>query len=350
MSEARLTGEAIAALLNTRLEGSTDQIAKSCPLFADLKKSGRIKFGKGWVDGVEIKVHKANSLKTSVVSMGDWQQAQAVAANDRVSIDFPGSNLVFALAKSALRDERLNNLDDKTKVFDLMLEEMNDGKQALGEVFAQDLYGDGTQRAVGLVNTLAPTVGLEGMIADDNTYAGRVRSTDTWWKSQVKTVANGGSFLNVGSTYAGVADGVALMRQVSNQIKLLGYTDEKGTPAGLPNRNEDWDAIYCDQTSQEKYQATFDSRILFQSNEKMDASTNTVFEGKPVKVDAFCTASRMYFLQWAAIELWSVKKSELFGVICEDTTNLVQAVVMNTQHCFFTRKPRVLGKLKTIYS
>lgn len=349
MAETRLTGEAVAALLNTRLEGITDQISQKCPLFADLKKAGIIKFGKGWVDGVEFTVHTANSLEASVVSMQDWQPAVAVVANDKRKITAPGSNLVFALGTSAMRDERLNNLDDKTKVFDLLLSEQNEGKQAMTRVFCRDLYGDGSQRSAVVQNTLAPTVGLEGMIADNNTYLAIDRTagggvTNAWWKSQVKTVT---TFLASGGVYAGTYDGIAKMRQISNQIELLGYTDEKGVPAGLSNDNEQWDAIYTDQTGFERYQGTFDSRMQFNVGIKGSLESNFAppFKGKPVQQDAFCTASRMYFVQWKALKFWSVKAREIFGIICRDNVNLVQAVIMNSQHVLWSQQPRVLGKL-----
>lgn len=365
MSEARLTGEAVAALLNTRLEGITDQIAKDCPLFNDLKAAGRLSFGKGWVDGVEIKVHTTNSLKTKVVSIADWQQAKAAVANDKVTITFPGSNLVFSMAKSAIRDERLDNLDDKTKVFDLMLEEMHEGQQALMETFCEDLYNDGTQRLTFLENTLTPLVGLPAMIDDANSYGyvattaiDRTVAANAYWKSKVQTVPNGGDFLNMGNVQAGEYDGVACMQAIADDIQIQGDPGQKGIPNGLPTKNQDFDAVYCDKTSFKKYRATFNSRMMFTPEGKHDARNAVTFDGKPVKKDAFCaaqtygagSANTMYFIRWKSLELWSVKKGgEVFSVICKDNTNLVGSIVMNSQHAMFTREPRALGKVKTVY-
>lgn len=348
MSATRIDSSAIVALLNIRMPGVTDQIAKICPLFDQLNKNGRVQYGRGWNTGKSWFVHTKNSHLASVGSVSDQMNVQAMAADDKIEVSVPGSNLAHGIAQSEMLRRRLANINDKELMFDLLAEDVAAATAALVQTLCSDLYADGTQRST--QPGPAPIVGLAGIVDDDNTYATVNRSTsgNDYWKALVKACPT--QFNAEGGVQAGTKDGIAWMRRVWNAITTTGAANPANKTAdGISNKGEMLDAIFTDTFGFEQYESSHDSRTRFDGANNRDAGgavTTSLFKLKPLYLDPFCGANVMFFVQYASIFLETVEPSpKLFSVYAEDKTGLLQGITMAGQHLLYCKKPRVQGRL-----
>ena len=159
-----------------------------------------------------------------------------------------------------------------------------DAESTLKDLFAQQIFGDGTG------NSGKDLTGLPAFIDDGTTtaiYGGIDRATNAWWKANVKLSANGK-----------VLD-IKHMREVFTKCVRGGFSNKP-------------DYIVTDLATWLKYAELIDGKTNIQQplgkigQEFANLGfTQLSFMGVPVVYDEYCPVDTMYFINSDSFQLWT---------------------------------------------
>lgn len=296
-----------------------NQIKKSSPLMYMLLKND-----KKWDSGGDtIKPHLKYKEATNRGSYRGFDTLDVTPQDTRTDAEFRLKQLYASIVFSGYEEAASRGELAIKKMAQVAFE---DAESALKDLFAQQIFGDGTG------NNGKDLLGLAAAVDDGTnvaTYAGIDRSVYDFWKAQ----------------YDGAATAltVARMRQIFTKCARGGM---KNAP----------DFIVTDLDTWNKYAELIDGKTNIQQPVgklgKEFANLGFVqlsFMGVPVVYDEYCPANTMYFLNSDTIQLWTkpgldFKPTELVKPPNQDA-KVGQILYAGELIC---TEPRANGKIENI--
>lgn len=331
-------GAFYTATIARQLPGINDAIINDCVVLDYLKSKGRVQYSKGG-DGIDFRVRYAQS--TIGGSTTDWGEGAAATTNPFKTLTVDYRQYAWRLMVSNFQKQRNVNAGSESKLFDMVMEQLNEVQQEAQNRIATHSYGDGSTESTGDDGT--PMSGLEEIVDDDNTYAGQARSGNTWWQAQTEDQA--AATFTSDSDSDGTADGLQTMQTLWRACsKGAGKGD--GVSKDLAVKKDKPDMILTTSTGFGYFERCLQGQYMFTSD-KADIEKELSFMGAPVKWDPFCTASRFYFLNSKYLK-FDCCDSQMIKILQEQdiASPLAHIWVLGGQHQLYSTNPRYLGSLR----
>lgn len=309
----------IASFLPKIPDQMYNQIKKSSPLMYTLLRKN-----KKWDSGGDtIKPHLKYKEATNVGSYRGFDTLDVTPQDTRTDAEFRLKQLYASIVFSGYEEAASKG---ELAIKKMAKVAMEDAESAIKDLFAQQLFGDGTGNGGKDLTGLAAAVDDGTNVAN---YGGIDRGTYSFWKSQ----------------YDGAAEAITLakMRQL--------YT--KCARGGMKNAP---DLIVTDLDTWNSYAALVESNASLQYPTgklgKEFANLGFVqlsFMGIPVVYDEYAPANTMYFLNSDSIQLWTkpglkFKPTELVKPSNQDA-KVGQILYAGELIC---TEPRANGKIENI--
>jgi hypothetical protein len=266
----------LASLLPLIPKKMYDNISKSSPLMYMVMKKKKV-----WDEGGDIiRPHIKYKHADNRGSYSKFDTLNVTPQDTRTAAEFRMKQLYASIVFSGYEEAA-----DKGElaVHKLVAQAMEDAEATLKDLFAQQIFGDGTG------NSGKDLTGLAAYI-DDGTniavYGGIDRATNAWWKANVKLSANNK-----------VLD-----------IKHMREVFTKCVRGGMENKP---DVIVTDLATWLKYAELVDGKTTIQQPLGKIAQefanlgfTQLSFMGVPVVYDEYCPADTMYFINFNTFQLY----------------------------------------------
>ena len=330
------------ATIARQLKGISDAVINDCELTKYLKDKGLISFNNGG-DGFDLRLRSSRSAIGGATE--DFGSNTAATVSPFVKVSGVYKKYRWDLFESLLQEERNKNAPSEAKMFDMIMEDLNEVKQAAADRLATHLYGDGATQSTGDVSATAPMLGLEAIIDDDNTYLGVARSSNTYIQAQIKTST--GSTFDQDTDNNGVAQGIQDMDELFVSCSKGAASDGGSIRPDLNTTKDSPDYFIGSSTNWRRYCRCLQAQRMY-TDAKQDSEQTITYQSRPFKWDTYCTADRIYFLNSKHLNLDIIPSQLLVSLPPILTQNPLGRIhVIYTQGAFYSRNPRYLGAIRT---
>lgn len=328
------------ATIKRQIKGISDAIVKDSVLLKYLKEKGRISYNNGG-DGFEFRLRSSESaIGGSTTDLGE-NAARTISPFEKVTGAY--RQYRWDLWESLLQEQRNKNAPSEAKMFDQIMEDLNEVKQSANKRLVTHMYADGATLSSGDATGSTPMLGLEAIIDDDNTYFGVARSSNSFIQAQVNTQA--AATFDQDTDNNGVAEGIEAL-----QTLQIDCSQGRQSGAGIgPNLSEGKDmpdCVICDGTRFQLFANCLQAQRLY-TDKGQDPEQVLSCLGMPIKWDPLCTASRFYMLNSKHLNLDIIPGQLLVTldpILTQNPLGRIHVIV--TQGQFYSRNPRYLGSLQ----
>ena len=331
------------ATVDERLPIISDQVVDANELLGFLKEKGRFKMKCGG-DGFSFTVRKSRS--SIVHAVGDWSlgQAKTVSNTQKISADYRA--YAGEMMQSRFQLKRNEFAGPSGKVWELWEESLNGFIQDFEDTLGQDAYASGTQ---GSDDEATPMEGLGSIIDDNNTHFGIVRTTDTWYAANLRTVSN--NFLDDDDA-DGVVNGIVSMRLGYLDACAGGDVSESSVSKTIAVKKAKPDAIFTTLAAFNNYCLALQPQQQYVGGGKNDAGQEVAFWSIPLRWDSYCTADTMFIVNSKVLHVRVVGDSLVYRDIEDELgtqgTPRAKAIGMAAQLQMFSTNPRLMTRVDNV--
>lgn len=296
-----------------------DNIQKSSPtMMMCMRKK------KQWDSGGDtIRPHIKYEHATNTGSYRGYDTLDITPQSTRTDAEFRKKQLYASIVFNGYEEHASRG---EKAIFKMSEVAMTDAEDALKDIFATQIFGDGTGNGSKDITGLEAAVDNGSNVAE---YGGIDRSTYTWWKSQQDEATGALTVAKMRAIYTACARG------------------------GMKNSP---DFVVTDLDSWNRYATLVEANATLQQpmGKVADQFANQGFAqlsfmGIPVVYDEYCPDDTMYFLNSETIQLWNVpgcdfKPTEMVKPANQDSK--VGQILWSGE--LICTEPRANGKLEAI--
>jgi len=250
------------SLLSTTLANYRDQLTDNIftarPLTNHLMEKGRVRMLDGGTKIVEPLIYGQNS---TVGSYAGYDTISLTAQEGISAAEFEWKQYAASIAISGIEEAKNNG---EAAIVNLLEAKIMQAEESMRESFNQMFFADGTG------NSGKDWLGLDALIADDNTVGGidRTASGNDFWQSYVEGTAGALTLADMATAYNSVSVG-----------------------------NDHPDMVLTTQTLFEKYESLLQPQLRYTDAKTADAGfQNLLFKAAPVVYDVHAPSGTMFFI------------------------------------------------------